>query len=157
MAKGRKAKPTHLKVVTGNPGKRPLKEDLLPPVEIPSAPACLSRDAADIWLTTTMELAKLGIIARIDVHQIAAYCNIVSRMQKAQAVLDEHDLIYETHSEKTGTMFRVRPELKIIQDCEKLLARYAAEFGMTAASRTKLKGDPRQPELPLDDPTADAY
>jgi hypothetical protein len=48
MAKGRKSKPTHLKLVTGNPGRRPLnpKEAKVTPAKVlPEPPEHLCADA----------------------------------------------------------------------------------------------------------------
>jgi len=55
---------------------------------------------------------------------------------------------------KHGEMVRVRPEVSILQDCEKQIRAFASEWGMTAASRARVKTDPRQGSLGLDDPTA---
>ncbi len=43
MRRGRKPKPTRLKLLQGNPGKRPIERDALePPVEIPPCPEHLN-------------------------------------------------------------------------------------------------------------------
>ena len=154
MAKGRKPTPTVIKLMTGNPGKRPIDADTLtPPIETPQPSAQLSAASRAIWDETVKELEKLRVIARIDKFQIETYCNIVARAQAIQKFLDENGMTYTTRG-KHGEMVRVRPEVSILQDCEKQIRAFASEWGMTAASRARVKTDPRQGSLGLDDPTA---
>lgn len=142
--KGRKAKPAHLKAVPMKGAQKRVTD-----LEIPEPPRSLSRGGRDIWPQVIADLSKFGIVDRVDVHALATYCNAVARMMDAQAFIEQHGETYETIG-KGGRMFRKRPELAIIEECEAKIARFSAEFGMTPASRTKF-GDPNQGRLPLDD------
>lgn len=155
MTKGRKPKPARLKVIDGNPGGKAAvaAQDLKAPIEQPQPPNWLSKDVRAIWDEILPELERLGVTARVDVYTIATYCTIMDRKIKAQMFIDEHGLTYITKG-PAGTMERIRPQVKMMEDCEKQLRAYAAEFGMTPSSRTRLKGDPRQGSLFPDDPTA---
>ncbi len=154
--RGRKPIPHALKLVKGNPGKRPMAGDLKPGNEAPTPPK-MNDQAMEVWNETIPELYRLGVIARIDKNQIAAYCNIEARRRQAQKALDDYgDLVYETRG-PSGAMIRHRPEIKIVSDCEKQLKSFAVEWGMTASSRVRL-GDPNQGRLDLgDDPTSSIY
>jgi phage terminase small subunit len=62
---GRRPKPTHLKVVTGNPGKRNDKEPQ-PAREIPSPPAHLTDWGETAWGRMTVLLDGMGILTVAD-------------------------------------------------------------------------------------------
>jgi phage terminase small subunit len=73
---GRPPKPTRIKVLTGNPGKRPLNYDE-PRLElmIPECPAALGPTAKEEWDRLAGELDKLRILTALDRSALAAYCN----------------------------------------------------------------------------------
>ena len=153
--RGRKPKPPHLKLVTGNPGRRPVNPGLRPGAEAPKPPPGINKLALAVWKETVPLLLSLGVLAKIDKNQIAAYCGIEARRRKNQAILDKHDSdTYETDG-KGGRMTRIRAEVKIVEQCEKALKSYAVEWGMTGSSRARM-GDPNQGDLFKDDPTAGA-
>lgn len=152
MTKGRKPTPASLKVVTGNPGKRPIKHGLAAENEAPPPPDRLSAEALEIWHSTVPQLHRLGVLARVDQHQIAVYCEVVARYYRALGEVQRLGEVYETQG-KNGPMLRVNPYVKIARDCEVTIKNYASEWGMTAVARMRL-GDPKQPDLFGDDPTA---
>jgi phage terminase small subunit len=62
LVRGRKPKPTRLKLVAGNPGKRPLKpREPKPEVKVPICPAHLCPAAKAVWKRLTRELFVLGL------------------------------------------------------------------------------------------------
>ena len=73
--RGPKPKPTALKIFEGNPGQRRL--NLHEPKPTPGAPTCpgwLSREAKAEWKRVVPELERLGMLAKIDRAELAAYC-----------------------------------------------------------------------------------
>jgi phage terminase small subunit len=65
--RGRKPKPTHLKVLSGNPGRRPLPES--EPKPQPVAPPCpdwLPEEARAKWDELAPELERLGLLTAVD-------------------------------------------------------------------------------------------
>ncbi len=63
--KGRPPTPTKLRVLQGNPGKRPLERDAIEaPAAIPPCPEHLDAVAKAEWARVTVELHKLGVIPR---------------------------------------------------------------------------------------------
>jgi phage terminase small subunit len=72
---GRKPKPTSLKVLQGNPGKRPLNEnEPKPPPRLPRSPEHLSEEAKKEWRRAGKFLFQLGLVSDIDRAAFAAYC-----------------------------------------------------------------------------------
>ena len=60
---GRRPKPTHLKVVTGNPGKRKLNDkEPTPAKEIPDPPAHLTDWGKVAWGRLTVLLDGMGVL-----------------------------------------------------------------------------------------------
>jgi phage terminase small subunit len=61
--------PFPLKVLRGNPGKRPMKFEPRPEqhADVPEPPAFITGYAADEWWRTASELHRLGLLIRIDV------------------------------------------------------------------------------------------
>lgn len=118
----------------------------------PDMPPGLTEDAAKIWDEVVAELEKLNVLARVDNHLIAIYCNTVARAQKMQRHLDEHGYTYVTRG-RNGEMERARPQVAILETCEKQMRAFAQEWGMSAAARGRLKVNDGQGDL-FDDPTA---
>jgi Phage terminase, small subunit len=73
--RGRPPKPTRMKVLTGNPGKRPLnKDEPRPDPVIPDCPPELSPAAQREWTRLVKELSSLNMVTRLDRAALATYC-----------------------------------------------------------------------------------
>src|SRR5438067_3785806 len=73
--RGRRPKPTRLKMLTGNPGKRPLNHDEpRPEANIPECPPELGPLARQEWDRLVGELAALRLLTNLDRAALAAYC-----------------------------------------------------------------------------------
>ncbi|MEO0035368.1 MAG: hypothetical protein RLZZ501_1391, partial [Pseudomonadota bacterium] len=60
---GRRPTPTHLKLVRGNPGKRPLNEaEPTPARALPSPPAHMSDEAKVAWGRMATLLDQMGVL-----------------------------------------------------------------------------------------------
>lgn len=80
MTMGRPPKPTHLKVLEGNPGKRALnKNEPRPQAKIPSCPKHLDKEAKVEWKRISKQLLLLGLLTEVDRAALAAYCQAWSR------------------------------------------------------------------------------
>jgi phage terminase small subunit len=65
--RGRKPTPTALKLVAGNPGKRPLnRHEPKPVTAIPTCPAHLMPTAKTEWKRLARYLHDLGVISELD-------------------------------------------------------------------------------------------
>lgn len=142
--RGRKPKTNVVHLKTGNPGKREQKKHLDSDGVI-AKPQGLSEAAQLIWNDVVLFLKEKGAIDRLDAFGVEVFANTYARKRQAEEVIAKNGTTYETHT-RNGTMIRVRPEVKIIEACEKQIIRLLGEYGMTPASRTRLP-DPRQGEL----------
>ncbi|MDE6318892.1 MAG: P27 family phage terminase small subunit, partial [Lachnospiraceae bacterium] len=72
---GRKPKPTAVKALEGNPGKRSLKTgEPKPEKKAPRCPAWLEGEAKKEWKRMAGQKEKLGILTEIDMAAFAGYC-----------------------------------------------------------------------------------
>ena len=73
--RGRKPKPTTLKILEGNPGKRSLNEhEPQVQAEIPECPEFLDDEARAEWFRMAKVLQDMGLLTQADRAALAAYC-----------------------------------------------------------------------------------
>lgn len=79
---GRHPKPTALKVLQGNPGKRPLpKNEPIPPggeVEKPR----LRKGASRAWDRYAPMVIEMGLLTPVDVPAFAMLCNLIAESER---------------------------------------------------------------------------
>src|SRR5688572_2686915 len=135
---GRKPKPTALKMLAGNPGKRALNHaEPKPRLVLPKPPEHLSDDEKLKWKIAVRELYPLGLITTIDKDALAMYCVIFVRWMKAEKIVREKGEIIKTAA---GNIIQ-NPYLSIANRALDQLNKLGAEFGMTPSSRTRVKVD----------------
>ena len=141
MTTGRKPKPTSLRLLNGNAGRRPInkKEPRIEP-RAPQAPECLSGDARTEWDRVCGRLVASGIMTELDAGALAAYCQAYGRWVEAERVIA---IMAERDVQLRGLMIRSakgnhvpNPLIWIANAAMKDMVRYAAEFGMTPSAVT---------------------
>jgi len=138
--RGRKPKPSHLKLVQGDPGKRGVAgTEPKPEVKTIAPPAWLPDPAKTEWRRIMPELVRWGLMTVLDVGALAGYCAAYAQFRKAQMAINKKGAIYESQS-RLGKMFRVRPEITVMNEALRQMRGFAAEFGLTPAARVRLKG-----------------
>lgn len=142
MTRGRKPKPTHLKLVTGNPGRRKLNErEPKPELLRPMPPEHLSDEAKVEWGRVIDELFAIGLVTKLDRAALAAYCQAYGRWAQAEKALAAADLVVETSNGNAVQNVLVGIANKAMAD----MVRYAAEFGMTPSARSRIEATPKEP------------
>lgn len=145
--RGRKPKPTALKVLEGNPGKRPLNaNEPKPEKKAPKCPAWLEPEAKKEWRRMSKILEELGILTEIDASAFSGYCQAYARWKEAEEFLSKHGTIFKTPS---GYIQQV-PQVSIAQTYLKIMKDFCSEFGLTPSSRSRInagtaKGDTDDP------------
>jgi P27 family predicted phage terminase small subunit len=141
---GPKPKPTALKVIQGNPGKRRLPKNEPKPRRIAPDPAAyLDADAVKVWKELAPELEAVGVLTIVDRYAFAAYCQAVADIAGLSAFLAEHG---ETHNTGQHGAIQQRPQVAMLHKAYDRAAKFGAEFGIGAASRTKVEVKPREQE-----------
>lgn len=91
--KGRKPKPTAIKLLEGNPGKRPLnKSEPKPKKGAPKCPAWLLPEAKKEWKRMAEQLELLGLLTAVDMTAFAGYCQSYARWKVAEEFITKHGL-----------------------------------------------------------------
>lgn len=144
---GRKPKPTALKLLAGNPGKRALNHaEPKPRVILPKPPEHLSDDEKNKWKLIVRELHPLGLITTIDKDALAMYCVIFVRWTKAEKMIRDKGEIIKTAA---GNIIQ-NPYLSIANRALEQLNKIGAEFGMTPSSRSRVKVESLDPSHELE-------
>ena len=132
-----KPQPTALKILKGNPSKRPLPENEPQPVltaRVPNAPPHLKGEARKEWYSISKKLHRLGLLTEIDVNALALYCQAFGRWVDAQKEIDKRGLLATTTN---GNLVQ-SPYVGIANTAMRDCYTYLTAFGMTPSSRTKV-------------------
>ena len=149
MGVGRRPKPTAIKILEGNPGKRKIvADDLQPEVGIPEKPKYMPFAAQREWDFITPILLELGVLTLVDSKSIAAYCVCYARWEEADRKITEFGPLFQvTYQDNEGNTIvgdlKENPACKIADRCLARMKSYLTEFGLTPASRAKLKIGPK--------------
>ena len=143
MRTGRKPTPRNLKLVRGNPGKRPINEqEPQLPVKIPKPPAFLNAVAKRHFRATAIQLAALGIMTEIDRDALALYAQAFATWRDAVLKLGESGPVHKTTA---GNIIQ-HPHFGIANKASEQMRKMLAEFGMTPSSRTRIKTEGKEGE-----------
>ncbi len=140
---GRKPKPTELKILEGNPGKRALNnKEPKPEVVIPDCPQHLKGVARTEWNRLAKELHALKIITKIDRAALAVCCTAWADYVKACKKLEKEG---EVITSEKGGLYQ-NPWVAIKKRSMDQVQKFYAEFGMTPSSRSHIKVKTPNPE-----------
>jgi len=133
---GRKPVPTNLRVLRGNPGRRPLNQDEpKPKPRLPRAPDHLSGEAKKEWRRAGRFLLTLGLISDLDLAAFAAYCQAWGRWIEAEQALKTYGVML-----KSPNGFPVQsPYLAVANRAMEQMKSCLSDFGMTPASRSRVQ------------------
>lgn len=146
--RGRKPKPTKLKLVAGKPGHRPINENEPDPATaVPACPEHLSDDARAEWERIAPELEELGLLSEIDRAALAAYCQAWGRWVDAERNLRQFGVIVKSPS---GYPIQ-SPFLAIANKALAQMRDFLTEFGMTPSSRARVSVRHRGPDSDIED------
>ena len=132
---GRKPKPTAVKKLEGNPGKRKLNtKEPNPGKGMPDCPAWLLPEAKTEWIRLSEKLNQMGVLTEIDRSAFAAYCQSYARWKEAQEHINSEGATYETEN----GMQRPNPWVAICNTEQRLMMQAASEFGLTPSARSRI-------------------
>ena len=140
---GRKPRPTNLKLIAGNPGKRPLNQhEPRPRRKIPPCPSHLDAEAKREWRRMAHDLYDCGLLSMVDRSALAAYCVCWSKWVAAELKLRESGMVLKSPN---GYPI-LNPYLGIINKTLQKMHAFLTEFGMTPASRSRIQAMPIEKE-----------
>lgn len=163
-SRGPLPKPTALKLLEGNAGKRPLDlaAGVNPKIEIPSAPKHLSKEAKKEWVRITPLLEDLGLISGLDRTALALYCQAAGRLAELETAfngmvakkvcegVDYADAVYQASYAVTPSGYAQQSVIvQLIGKHREQVNRYLMHFGLSPAARGRVQASNYvQPTLP---------
>lgn len=149
MTRGRKPKPTALKLVGGNAGKRVLnKNEPKPTGNLYDPPDWLTEKQVEGWCYA-IESAPYGLLKRLDRSTLVAWVIAEDLHRQAVEKLNGGALLIKT----PNGMPVQSPYLAIVNKQAAIMIKAASEMGFTPASRSRVEVDGGEQE---EDP-ADRY
>src|SRR5262245_18387438 len=127
--RGRRPKPTALKLGQGNPGERRLNEnEPQPMLGVGEPPLDLPRNALEEWNRLGPELERIGVLTRIDRNAFIAYCTNWARYVRANAACQ---ILGEVVTAPSGRLV-ANPHRAVANKALEQCHTFHCEYGMTA-------------------------
>ena len=138
--RGNKPKPTVLKLITGNPGRRPLNgREAKPEVQVPEPPELLKGDPLLEWQRITPLLAEIGLIAKLDRAIVATYCKCWARWIECERMLETTGLIVKSPNGCPMYSSYLAASNKALDQLRQL----SEQIGLSSSARSRIKaGEP---------------
>jgi P27 family predicted phage terminase small subunit len=132
--RGRKPKPTFLKLVTGNPGHRPLNQDEPEPDgELLEPPTTFSARQRIAW-QETLKNAPEGMLRKLDIGVVASYVvNLCLFLDASEKVAELGQMV------KQNGVACINPYISIARNANAAMVKAASELGFTPSSRSRVK------------------
>lgn len=153
--RGPPPKPTALKQLTGNPGKRGLneKEPVFASMNFVEAPDILDAVGKAEWARIYKQLDVNGLITVVDRAALAAYCMAYSRWVLCEDALKKS---MKKNTEHNGIAIKgyrgslvLNPLVRAADSAMELMLKSAAQFGMTPAARSNIQATKQPDENPF--------
>jgi P27 family predicted phage terminase small subunit len=130
---GRRQKPTPLRLLEGNPGKRRIVPETPPERGPCDPPEHLVPAERDVWLRLAPELVAKGLLAPRYVDTFALFCRSVVAGQRAGAVLGAAGPMISADG-----LLVANPAGREFRQYAHLARALAADFGMSPAALTAI-------------------
>lgn len=144
---GRKPKPTAIKKLEGNPGRRPLNEQ--EPQPGPASPDVprgkLTKEGQKLWRDLAPRLIEMGVLTDVDLPAFEMMCNHYGLARDALKLINAMGLFVKDRDEQP----RKNPALQLYRDNSQAFKAYLIEFGLTPSSRSKIEAVPLDEEPSL--------
>jgi P27 family predicted phage terminase small subunit len=143
MKRGRAPTPNVIRLAAGNPGRRPINQnEPKPPPARPEPPAHLGATAKAEWQRVVGQLFDCGLMTALDTPMLMAYCDAFGRYVEASRTMEE---LARADPVTRGVLVRtangnpiMNPVLCTLRSSRGDMARFAVEFGMSPASRSRI-------------------
>ena len=132
----RPRKPTPMKILQGTDQPCRMNYDEPEyPKEIPEPTESLGPFALEEWMRVVPIMDSYGVLTTVDMAALEAYCRTYERWRRASDVLDAEGQMAFTEK---GIPCK-HPMVNVADSAGALMLRYMVEFGLTPASRSKVK------------------
>jgi P27 family predicted phage terminase small subunit len=147
--RGRKPVPTPLKLLRGNPGKRPINgREPRPRAGAPACPPHLDAEAKAEWARVAPELEVCGVLTHLDRAALAAYCSAWSQVVTLEQKVQQFGEVLMNAAK--GTAYR-SPYAIALASARRQMLSFMSELGLTPAARSRIQlGGPAGDEDPAE-------
>lgn len=137
--RGRKPKPTKLKELQGNPGKRALNKNEPQFTEILAVepPEWLEPLAMEMWERVVPQLCANKILTIGDLHNVEGFCTAYARWRQSQIEINNYGVVVP-HPE-TGVLQK-NPAVTVMNETARQMITFGSLLGLDPSSRVRLTG-----------------
>lgn len=130
--------PPRLRILAGT-GRGDRQREAPKPLPVaPKCPSWLSRGAKREWRRVGPELERLGLLTRLDSAAFALFCQALADVERITSIINGEGDVIAGHR----GIERKHPLLPRLAQTQEVVRRFAVEFGMTPASRSRLSFSP---------------
>ena len=140
-----KSKPTRMKQLEGNPGKKAMPKIEPQPEalsKLPDPPEYLGEIGRQEWRERGSQLLACGLLTEIDLPAFAAYCRAHERWVIAERRIEENGEILMTTN---GNVIQ-SPYVGMANKAWELRHKALTDFGMNPSARSKVSVNPQKPK-----------
>jgi P27 family predicted phage terminase small subunit len=133
---GRAPEPTKLRILRGNPSKRPINDaEPNPDANNPSCPEFLDAVAKAEWKRIIGVNKKLKLLTLLDRACLAGYCQAYSRWRSAEESIVKKGMSYKLESGQQ----RIIPEVNIAREWLTAMLAFCDRIGLSPSARTRIR------------------
>lgn len=135
-----KPKPTALKILAGNPGRRPLpqREPQYHPA-IPQKPKWMGLYASEEWDRLTADMDGQRVLTKNDLGILVAICLAYEQMRECLGIIKQLGRTYTVEDMGGNRHFKLRPEVVRFETALSQYKTFLVEVGFTPSSRSKVQ------------------
>lgn len=141
---GRKRVPMEKRVIEGTDRASKRKRAAgAPKAAIITVEECpgLIPEAQKYWPFFREMFKKMPVVAESDLASLQRMVETYAEIREYQAILKKEGKFYVTYTKQEDMMRKAHPALSALSDADKRFRAYMTDFGMTPASRTRVKGE----------------
>lgn len=132
--RGPAPKATNLRILEGNPSKRPLNDNEPQPEAGAICPEWLSEDAQEEWERLAPVLEACGILTKADQYTLAAYCEAVSGYKAATLAVAQRGMVMQGERQR-----KVSPEMAAQRNYAEQMIKFGTKLGLSPGDRASIK------------------
>lgn len=150
---GRRPKPSALKVLEGNRGKRAInKSEPKPQSGAPEASDWLAPAALEKWNSIVPQLTAIKVLTVVDGSALESLCAAYTNMVESQRIVTKYGVIIEEpvlnkDGVLVGHKLKKNPASTAVLQHQKEYRALLSAFGLTPSDRSRLKTDSGEKEL----------
>lgn len=130
--------PTKLRILRGNPSKRPIQGGEPEPRQLdgePTPPAWIDKIAAAKWRELAPELHRIGLLTVCDCDTFAILCQAFAEVVAATKLIAKYGRTFESQTGAVGQHAAVGMQRTAMEK----YAKFSAMFGMSPESRSGMQ------------------